>query len=137
MNKALLRSGVFVQTSVRAYSRKAPPISKGIGKLLPPLQLYKRIVKVHNKMPPGLSDLGKSFVKSEFKQHKDIDNAYEIVAFLSQWQQYLLLLENNRWKDSELHVETIDKMSDHQIEQLYELMLAAKGKPPAEKPKKQ
>lgn len=48
--------------------------------LLPPIPLYRRILRVHRKKLPLEERLmGDLYVKSEFKAHKDIDNPVQIV----------------------------------------------------------
>lgn len=47
--------------------------------LLPPLQLYRRILRVHRKLDPELRVLGDSYVKKEFRAHKTAENPLHIV----------------------------------------------------------
>lgn len=68
--------------------------------------------------------MGDLYLKDEWRRHKDIDNPIHIIGFLSQWQQYGEALEGDSWKDTKLDVELLDKMSDQQIGQMYELMQA-------------
>lgn len=49
--------------------------------LLPPLQLYRRILRVHRrKLQPEMRVLGDSYVKSEFRLHKNVENPLHIVC---------------------------------------------------------
>ncbi|KAG0231982.1 acetate non-utilizing protein 9 [Mortierella sp. GBA43] len=58
--------------------------------LIPPLQLYRQILRAHRKhLPPQFRILGDGYVKAEFHRHKDVDNPLYIVGFLEQWQGYL------------------------------------------------
>ncbi|OAL46096.1 hypothetical protein IQ07DRAFT_518401 [Pyrenochaeta sp. DS3sAY3a] len=66
------------------------------------------------------------YVKAEFRAHKDIDNPVQIIGFLSEWQQYCQMLEGDSWQEAKMDKTKIDKMSDQQIGQLYELMNAIK-----------
>ena len=51
--------------------------------LLPPLQLYRRILRVHRrKLEPEMRILGDSYVKAEFKAHKDVENPLHIVCHM-------------------------------------------------------
>lgn len=51
--------------------------------LLPPLQLYRRILRVHRrKLQPEMRVLGDSYVKSEFRAHKTAENPLHIVRTL-------------------------------------------------------
>lgn len=49
--------------------------------LLPPLQLYRRILRVHRKLDPELRVLGDSYVKKEFRAHRTAENPLHIVRF--------------------------------------------------------
>lgn len=91
--------------------------------LLPPLALYRNILRAHNsKLPSELRSLGDEYVKAEFRAHKNIDNPLHIVGFLTQWQDYLRSLDGGSWKDGKLTQQDLDKMSPEQVGQLYELM---------------
>ncbi|ODV66929.1 ACN9-domain-containing protein [Hyphopichia burtonii NRRL Y-1933] len=104
----------------RRPERKAPP-------LLPPLKLYKAILRTHvHKLPIELRSLGDEYVKAEFKAHQNIDNPLHIVGFLTQWQDYLKNLDGGSWQEGKLSQEDLDKMSPEQVNQLYELMLETK-----------
>lgn len=49
--------------------------------LLPPIPLYRRILRSHRKkLPVEERTLGDLYVKSEFKLHKNIDNPVQIVS---------------------------------------------------------
>ncbi|KAI7849535.1 hypothetical protein BDC45DRAFT_271824 [Circinella umbellata] len=113
--------------------------------ILAPLSLYRHILRVHRCMPAAMRAMGDDYVKSEFRRHKDIDNPVQIMGFLSQWQDYLVTLEEQTApkmdiKDSiandpfvrsfnvpeggwgkKLDEQRWDKLSDEQIGQLYEL----------------
>lgn len=102
--------------------RKKPP-------LLPPLKLYREILRAHKKLPEAQRKLGDSYVRSEFRAHKDIDNPLQIVGFLSSWQEYLVIVKKSTdedWKKYQMSSQLMDKMSDEQIIQLYELMKETK-----------
>lgn len=101
----------------RRPERKMPP-------LLAPIPLYRKILRSHRKNLPQLQrELGDAYVKSEFHAHKDIDNPLHIVGFLSSWQQYLGMLEGGDWmKQAVLTQQDLNKMSEEQVAQLYELM---------------
>ncbi|RJE18134.1 acetate non-utilizing protein 9 [Aspergillus sclerotialis] len=96
--------------------------------LLPPLQLYRRILRVHRrKLQPEMRILGDSYVKSEFKAHKNVENPLHIIGFLTEWQLYAQKLEGDSWAGEKLDKAKLDKMSDQQLGQLYELMNTIKG----------
>lgn len=48
--------------------------------LLPPIPLYRRILRAHRKkLPTDLRFLGDSYVKSEFRAHRNVENPIHIV----------------------------------------------------------
>lgn len=52
-----------------------------VDALLPPLQLYRRILRAHRrKLQPQLRLLGDSYVKKEFREHKTAENPLHIVC---------------------------------------------------------
>lgn len=105
--------------SIRAHKAAARKASQP---LLPPLQLYRRILREHRNLPQVQRELGDQYVKNEFKLHKSTDNPLYIVGFLASWQDYLHMITNGRWEEGTLSSEFLDKMSPEQITQLYELM---------------
>lgn len=60
--------------------------------LLPPLMLYRRILREHKHLPAIQREMGDEYVKNEFKLHQNIDNPLHIVGFLTSWQDYLTLI---------------------------------------------
>ncbi|EMD00207.1 hypothetical protein BAUCODRAFT_30673 [Baudoinia panamericana UAMH 10762] len=66
--------------------------------------------------------LGDEYVKSEFHAHKNVENPVHIVGFLTEWQLYAQQVEGEHWRGEKMEKGKIDKMSDQQIGQLYELM---------------
>lgn len=105
--------------------------------ILPPIPLYRRILRAHRtvlgKQDQRMRTLGDIYVKSEFRLHRDSENPAHVVAFLSQWTHYLHRLTGQnspatggeKWEDPSW----IEKLSNEQIGQLYELMRAARGMP--------
>jgi hypothetical protein len=66
----------------------ATPSSAGVGKafkpvplaLLPPIPLYRRLLRAHRKcLPREMRLLGDEYVKSEFRAHRNVDNPVHIV----------------------------------------------------------
>lgn len=94
--------------------------------LLQPLVLYRLILRTHRSLPLELRTIGDPYVKSEFKLHKDTENPIHIVGFLSEWQKYVQDLKGSGWRGVKIDKEKIDKMSEAQLGQLYELMKATK-----------
>jgi len=109
--------------------------------LLPPLMLYRRILRAHRVLPEVQRSIGDKYVKNEFNLHKDIDNPLHIVAFLTSWQDYLHMITNGQWQEGTLSKSSLEKMSPEQVGQLYELMKETErvlsGKPEDAQDKKQ
>ncbi|WFD05136.1 hypothetical protein MVES1_000462 [Malassezia vespertilionis] len=93
--------------------------------LLAPLPLYRALLRAHRILPAEMRALGDDYIKAEFRRHQKIDNPLQIVAFCSQWKMYLdTLLANTRNPGQSLDSALLDKFSDEQLYQLYELKLA-------------
>ncbi|CCH46455.1 Acetate non-utilizing protein 9, mitochondrial [Wickerhamomyces ciferrii] len=86
--------------------------------LLPPVTLYRKILRAHKLLPKEQRELGDLYVKDEFKAHKSTDNPLYIVGFLTSWQEYLQLITNGKWKESSLTNEQLTKMSPDQVNQV-------------------
>lgn len=78
---------------MRAYTRLLATASENGGAkpsfrrtpmaLLPPIPLYRRILRTHRKrLPTEERTIGDMYVKAEFQAHKDIDNPVHIVSGL-------------------------------------------------------
>lgn len=124
-----------VVTVFRRYASQNGVISHD-KTLLPPLMLYRRILRAHKLLPPMQKEMGDKYVKSEFELHKRIDNPLHIVGFLASWQDYLYQITDGKWKEGTLSPAILEKMSPEQVGQLYELMKeterVTKGDPPKE-----
>ncbi|GAA5879256.1 hypothetical protein JCM8547_006031 [Rhodosporidiobolus lusitaniae] len=60
------------------------------AELLPPLPLYRRLLRVHRKvLPHELRVMGDDYVKAEFRRTRTADNPLHIVGFLGEWKKYL------------------------------------------------
>jgi hypothetical protein len=115
----LLASPATTTISLKPGAKPAPLA------LLPPIPLYRRLLRIHRKkLEPEARLFGDTYVKAEFRRHKDVENPLHIVAFLTQWQQYGQQLEGDGWREEKLDADFLDKMSDQQIGQMYELMQA-------------
>lgn len=80
--------------------------------LLPPLQLYRRLLRAHrHKLPPDARLLGDEYVKREFRLHRDVTNPLHIVGFLTEWQLYAQELEGDTWREGKLDTAKVEKMS--------------------------
>ncbi len=103
---------------------RPPPLA-----LLPPIPLYRRLLRAHRTyLPPEMRLLGDSYIKSEFRAHRDVENPVHIVGFLSEWQTYAQRVEGEAWRGEKLDMGKLDKMSDQQLGQLHELMSAIREK---------
>ncbi|CAI6099996.1 hypothetical protein V2G26_000589 [Clonostachys chloroleuca] len=106
--------------------------------LLPPIFLYRRILRAHRKhLPADMRVLGDEYVKAEFRAHRKVDNPAHLIGFLSEWQLYAQKVEGDSWKGQKIDETKLAKMSDEQIQQLYELLQAIqkhKGVPGDEEP---
>ncbi|KAH0614322.1 uncharacterized protein H6S33_006208 [Morchella sextelata] len=106
-------------------SHGIPNKAKSTLALLPPIPLYRRLFRAHrNKLGPMERFFGDEYIKAEFRRHRDIDNPLQIVGFLKEWQLYAQKIEGDTWRDEKLDEEKLNKMSDQQVGQLYELMKA-------------
>lgn len=49
--------------------------------LLPPLPLYRRLLRAHRRhLPKQMRVLGDEYVKAEFRAHRDVDNPAHLVC---------------------------------------------------------
>lgn len=49
--------------------------------LLPPIPLYRRLLRTHRKhLPREMRLLGDEYVKSEFRAHRNVENPVHIVS---------------------------------------------------------
>ncbi|KAI5838469.1 hypothetical protein DFP73DRAFT_264553 [Morchella snyderi] len=109
-------------------SHGIPNKAKSSLALLPPIPLYRRLFRAHrNKMSPMARLFGDEYIKAEFRRLRNVENPVQIVEFLRGWQLYAQTIEGDTWKDEKLDEEMLNKMSDQQIGQLYELMKAIKN----------
>ncbi|KAM7193525.1 succinate dehydrogenase assembly factor 3, mitochondrial [Rhypophila sp. PSN 637] len=103
--------------------------------LLPPIPLYRRLLRAHRKyLPKEMRLLGDEYVKSEFRAHREVDNPVHLIGFLTEWQLYAQKIEGDSWVGEKLDKGKIEKMSDEQLGQLYELMKAIQNREPDEEP---
>lgn len=98
-------------------------------KLLPPMALYRRILRSHRQLPSFQRDLGDKYVKAEFRLHRSLDNPVQIIGFLTEWQKYLIFVNKNTqndWKQYRMDETKLSKMTDDQIIQLHGLLTETK-----------
>ncbi|KAK8140509.1 ACN9 family domain-containing protein [Apiospora sp. TS-2023a] len=95
--------------------------------LLPPIPLYRRLLRAHRKhLPSEMRVLGDLYIKAEFRAHRNVDNPAHMIGFLTEWQLYAQKVEGEAWKGEKIDQAKVEKMSDQQIGQMYELMMAIK-----------
>ncbi|ODA76645.1 hypothetical protein RJ55_07916 [Drechmeria coniospora] len=70
--------------------------------------------------------LGDEYVKAEFRAGRKISNPAHLIGFLTEWQLYAQKIEGDSWAGDKLEEGKLQKMSDEQIHQLYELMQAVR-----------
>ncbi|CAM1507357.1 Fc.00g069980.m01.CDS01 [Cosmosporella sp. VM-42] len=93
--------------------------------LLPPMSLYRRLLRAHRKyLPAEMRLLGDEYIKAEFRAHRKVDNPAHLIGFLTEWQLYAQKIEGDSWIGEKIDEGKLQKMSDEQIAQLYELMQA-------------
>ncbi|KAI8279406.1 Succinate dehydrogenase assembly factor 3 [Colletotrichum sp. SAR11_57] len=78
-------------------------ISKGLGNtpmaLLPPIPLYRRLLRAHRKyLPTEMRLLGDDYIKAEFRAHRTVDNPAHLV-------------EGDQWKGDKIDPVKVAKMS--------------------------
>ncbi|XP_045469701.1 succinate dehydrogenase assembly factor 3, mitochondrial [Harmonia axyridis] len=99
--------------------------------------LYKVILKLNRGLPSALKELGNTYVRDEFKRHKNCDQD-QAKIFMTEWTNYALDLSNQlgvkgikeglSGVGKSLTEEELEKFNDDQILQLYDLLTAAKSK---------
>ena len=118
--RVTLRLLAALATAPFRPGQRPPPLA-----LLPPIPLYRRLLRIHRKKL-GTEEriFGDTYLKAEFRRHRDTENPLHIVGFLTEWQQYGQQLEGDDWKEQKIDQAVLDKLSDQQVGQMYELMLA-------------
>ena len=70
----------------KVSGRSVTPLPPNL-QLLPPLRLYRRLLRAHRRyLPPAARAIGDEYVKAEFRRTKDTENPAHVVGFLTQWQ---------------------------------------------------
>eukprot|EP01115_Flamella_aegyptia_P005943 TRINITY_DN249_c0_g5_i1.p1 TRINITY_DN249_c0_g5~~TRINITY_DN249_c0_g5_i1.p1 ORF type:complete len:112 (-),score=14.89 TRINITY_DN249_c0_g5_i1:99-413(-) len=87
------------------------------------LLLYKEILTLHQqKLPYVQRSLGDSYVKNEFKAHKDVTESAFIDNFMLEWKDYRnVLIEQPVVEGRDISKEDISNLSDEQKMQLEKL----------------
>ncbi|WWC60932.1 acetate non-utilizing protein 9, mitochondrial [Kwoniella dejecticola CBS 10117] len=125
-----------MRASLIRLASASPPLPLSVQQasvqLIPPIPLYRRLLRAHRTLPPEMRFMGDSYIKSEFRLTRSTDNPLHIIAFLSQWKMYLdeLLASSGGgegiWRGRKLDTDSFEKLNKEQVGQLYELMHATK-----------
>ncbi|KOS20742.1 Acetate non-utilizing protein 9 [Escovopsis weberi] len=116
--------------ALRSHPLRSQPLA-----LLPPIPLYRRLLRAHRKfLPAEMRLMGDEYVKAEFRAHRKVDNPAHLIGFLSEWQSYAQKIEGESWVGDKIDQGKLEKMSDEQIHQLYELMQAIQKHQNGDKP---
>lgn len=74
-------------SSLEGGSAASPPSSASfpprqqLMALLPPLPLYRRLLRAHRRhLPPDMRLLGDEYIRSEFRSHREVENPVHIVS---------------------------------------------------------
>ncbi|KXN84870.1 Acetate non-utilizing protein 9, mitochondrial [Leucoagaricus sp. SymC.cos] len=110
---------------------KAPlNLREASATLLPPISLYRSILRAHRNLPKEMRSLGDVYVKSEFRRHREVTNPAHIIGFLSQWKMYLEQMPDREggkyYRGKRLDPTVFEKMSSEQLGQLYEFIQSTK-----------
>ncbi|KAF9647333.1 ACN9-domain-containing protein [Thelephora ganbajun] len=114
----------------KSVSAKPLNLRHASASLLPPIPLYRALLRAHRVLPSEMRSLGDDYVKSEFRKHKDVTNPVYIMGFLTQWKIYLDQLPASPgarvYRGKKLDPTVFEKMSSEQLAQLYEVMHVTK-----------
>ena len=65
-------------SAVQPSGLRASPMA-----LLPPIPLYRRLLRAHRKfLPAEMRLLGDEYIRAEFRAHRDVDNPAHMVSLL-------------------------------------------------------
>jgi hypothetical protein len=72
---------VFQQLSMASATAigAASPFKTAPLAVLPPIPLYRRVLRAHRKLPRDMRVLGDEYAKAEFRAHKNTENPVHIV----------------------------------------------------------
>ncbi|GHJ90468.1 hypothetical protein NliqN6_6870 [Naganishia liquefaciens] len=122
--------------SASSVSQAPLKLKDASAQLLPPIPLYRALLRSHRALPEEMRYIGDSYVKAEFRRTRGTDNPIHIIGFLSQWKVYLDEVRGQTGRASgkgarpfsgrPLNTEFFEKLSDEQAGQMYELMHATR-----------
>ncbi|WFD29372.1 hypothetical protein MSPP1_000381 [Malassezia sp. CBS 17886] len=125
--RAATRALFRIAVPKHASADGSAAVHEASASLLRPVPLYRALLRAHRRLAPELRALGDDYVKAEFRRHQRVDNPLQIVSFCGQWKIYLdtLLADAQGMPGQPLDPTMLDKFTDEQLYQLYELKLAA------------
>ncbi|XP_025425646.1 succinate dehydrogenase assembly factor 3, mitochondrial [Sipha flava] len=98
--------------------------------------LYKTILRLHRGLPKELQELGQTYVRDEFRRHKNC-NPKEAQIFMIEWSKYTLTLSEQLLKNAKANIGfgknlstqegVLDSFTDDQIVQLYNMLKETTG----------
>lgn len=113
-----------------SLSKASIDLQEARKQLYPPISLFRQILRAHTKLPKEMRLIGDNYVKDEFRRHKTTSNPLHIIGFLKEWKIYLDTIRGTenpeQFRGKKLDAELFEKMSDDQIQQLYEVMHSTK-----------
>jgi len=66
-----------------------------------------------------MKSLGDTYVRDEFRKHREVENPLQIVGFLTQWKVYLDGLENQMgldYRGKQLDVQQFEKVNLQKVD---------------------
>jgi hypothetical protein len=70
----------MMRTSLKLLATTSKFPGKPHMNVLPPIPLYRRLLRAHRMLPGDLRILGDEYIKSEFRAHRDVENPLHIVC---------------------------------------------------------
>jgi hypothetical protein len=49
------------------------------------LSLYRRLLRLHQRLPKELKDVGTIYIRDEFQRHKNLTEKISIQQFMTEW----------------------------------------------------
>ncbi|EJU01083.1 ACN9-domain-containing protein [Dacryopinax primogenitus] len=104
---------------------QASASAKSSASQLALIPLYRALLRAHRSLPKDMRGLGDSYVKSEFRLHKDTTNPLHILGFQTQWMSYLRTIQAQAKEEGGVRGEklggVLGKMSGEQVGQIWEV----------------
>ena len=69
-----MRPSLRLLATTSKFPGKPVPVN-----VLPPIPLYRRLLRAHRKLPGDMRVLGDEYIKSEFRAHRNVENPLHIV----------------------------------------------------------